>query len=131
MLPRRHRLTAPADYRAVLSRRGGGQARRRARAGTDLVVVHLAGANEDHAVSDAPSPHPPRIGFVVSKAVGNSVVRHRVVRRLRALMSERLSQLPEGTDLVVRALPAAGEATSTELGHALDSTLTRLVKAPT
>ena len=36
----------------------------------------------------------PRAGFVVGKAVGNSVVRHRVTRRLRAVVLDQLDRLP-------------------------------------
>jgi ribonuclease P protein component len=67
-----------------------------------------------------------RVGFVVSKAVGNSVVRHRVSRRLRHLMADRLGTLPPGCTLVVRALPASAEASSGELGADLDGALSRL-----
>ena len=35
-----------------------------------------------------------RAGFVVGKAVGNSVVRHRVTRRLRAVVRDELHRLP-------------------------------------
>jgi ribonuclease P protein component len=57
-----------------------------------------------HANStDARAGQPPRVGFVVSKAVGNAVVRNRVKRVLRALMSTRVPQLPDGIDIVVRA----------------------------
>lgn len=62
----------------------------------------------------------------MSKAVGNAVVRHRVARRLRHLMRDRLAALPEGTDLVVRALPPSADATSRDLGADLDATLRRL-----
>lgn len=65
----------------------------------------------------------PRAGFVVSKAVGNAVVRHRVSRRLRHLVAERLDTLPPGAALVVRALPPARDASSGELGADLDSAL--------
>lgn len=79
----------------------------------------------------AVEPTPPRVGFVVSKAVGNSVVRHRVVRRLRAQVAERLTRgvVPDGTDLVVRAQPPAATASSAELGSALDSALDRVLQA--
>lgn len=73
------------------------------------------------------STRPPRVGFVVSRAVGNSVVRHRVVRRLRALLAARLTMLPAGTDLVVRAQTAAATASSAELGAALDQALERVL----
>jgi ribonuclease P protein component len=66
---------------------------------------------------------PPRVGFVVGRAVGASVLRHRVQRRLRHLCRDRLSILPGGSDLVVRALPAAGPATYAELGADLDRCL--------
>jgi ribonuclease P protein component len=68
---------------------------------------------------------PARIGFVVSRAVGNSVVRHRVQRRLRHLCRERLGDLPPGCELVVRALPAAAAASYAELGADLDRCLQR------
>ena len=123
MLPRRHRLTRPEDYRAVL-RRGAGEGIRR-RAGTELLVVH---ATVPPSTTTAPT-RPPRVGFVVSKAVGNSVVRHRVVRRLRAQVAERLSGVPDGTDLVVRAQPPAAQATSAQLGQALDSALSRILRS--
>ena len=58
----------------------------------------------------------PRVGFVVSKAVGNAVVRNRVKRRLRHLVREQLASLPRSSVLVVRALPAAAAASSSELG---------------
>jgi ribonuclease P protein component len=66
------------------------------------------------------------VGFVVSKAVGNSVVRHRVSRRLRHLMRDRLGTLPVGCTLVVRALPSAAAASSADLGVDLDAALRRL-----
>lgn len=126
MLPRQSRLTRPADYRAVLR---GGDGRRRQRSGTDLLVVHVARpavrAGADSAPQDHPPTRPPRVGFVVSGAVGGSVVRHRVVRRLRHLLADRLAGLPAGCDVVVRAQPPAAAASSTELAAALDRALGR------
>jgi ribonuclease P protein component len=69
---------------------------------------------------------PVRVGFVVSKAVGNSVVRHRVSRRLRHLVGDRLGTLAPGSTLVVRALPAAATASSAELGSDLDAAVRKL-----
>lgn len=112
MLPARHRLRDPADFRAVL--RGPGASR----AGGALLVVHLA-------MTDALGSRAPRVGFVVSGAVGGSVVRHRVVRRLRHLMRERLSRLPAGCDAVVRANPVAAAADSARLAIELDRALGR------
>ena len=76
--------------------------------------------------TDARADLPPRVGFVVSKAVGNAVVRNRTKRRLRALMAARLRGLPLGSDLVIRANPVAAQANSAELGAELDRMLQRV-----
>ena len=57
-----------------------------------------------------PEPSAPRAGFVVGKVVGNSVVRHRVIRQLRHLVREQLPTLPAGLDVVIRGLAGAQEA---------------------
>jgi len=55
--------------------------------------------------TDARAGQPPRVGFVVSKAVGNAVVRNRTKRILRAVMSARIGRVPEGVDVVIKANP--------------------------
>jgi len=77
-----------------------------------------------------PQPSGPRAGFVVGRAVGNSVVRHRVTRRLRAAVRDELHRLPPSADLVVRARPPAAEADSDRLRRDLASGLDRLLAAP-
>ena len=64
----------------------------------------------------------------MSKAVGGSVVRHAVVRRLRHLVRPRLATLPAGTRLVVRALPDAATASSDRLATDLDAALERALR---
>jgi ribonuclease P protein component len=66
------------------------------------------------------------VGFVVSKAVGNAVVRNRVKRRLRHLAREHVSSLPGSAVLVVRALPASSSAAHSELGADLARGLGRV-----
>jgi len=85
-----------------------------------------AAAAEGSASTDA-TPAGARAGFVVGKAVGNSVVRHRVTRRLRAVVRQELHRLPSTADLVVRARPEAGTATSGVLHRDLVSGLDRLL----
>lgn len=69
---------------------------------------------------------PPRVGFIVGRAVGGSVVRHRVVRRLRHLAAGMVDQVPVGWGLVIRALPPAAQATSAQLGGDLEVCMRRL-----
>ena len=69
---------------------------------------------------------PVRTGFVVSKAVGNAVIRNRVKRRLRHLAREQLGSLPGSAVLVIRALPAAADASYTDLQADLASALERV-----
>jgi ribonuclease P protein component len=103
-----HRLRTREDFALALrtGRRSPGR----------LVVLHLAESTE---------LAPPRVGLAVSKAVGGSVVRHRVARRLRHLLRDRVDRLPTGALLVVRALPAAATASSPQLAEALDAGLAR------
>jgi len=102
------RLRRSSDFTAAF--RGG------RRAGRGTVVVHF--------FLEEPAQAPTaRAGFVVSKAVGNAVVRNRVRRRLRELVRPYLSGLPAGASLVVRALPPAASATSATLGADLDAAL--------
>lgn len=117
MLPAPARLRRREDFRVVL--------RRGRRSGKSRLVVH---ALPDHPVEADHQPVSccPRVGFVVSKAVGNAVVRHRVTRQLRHLLADRLDALPPCSTLVVRALPPAAAASSAELGVDLDGALRRL-----
>lgn len=61
-----------------------------------------------------------RVGFIVSKAVGNAVTRNKVKRRMRNVMRQLLATegLPgpiETADVVIRAFPAAAQASFQEL----------------
>ena len=70
----------------------------------------------------------PLVGYIVSKKVGNAVVRNRIQRRLRHVMVSVLTQLPAGSLLVVRVLPGADAASSAELKSEIASLLIRLQK---
>jgi ribonuclease P protein component len=78
--------------------------------------------------TDTRAGQPPRVGFVVSKAVGNAVVRNRTKRVLRPLMAARVGQLPSGLDIVVRANPdLAGTPTAT-VAQDLDRLLSAVLR---
>lgn len=57
----------------------------------------------------------PRLGLVVSKAVGDSVTRHRVSRRLRHIAAELLVDVESDLMVVVRANPASATAAHEDL----------------
>ncbi|MBW4719475.1 ribonuclease P protein component [Saccharothrix obliqua] len=116
MLPAANRLTRSQDFGLVV--------RRGRRAGRPRLVVHALVPATDPLAQ--PTLECSKVGFVVSKAVGNSVVRHRVSRRLRHVVRDRLDALPPGTSLVVRALAPAAAASSAELGEDFDAALRRL-----
>ena len=67
----------------------------------------------------------PRIGFVVSKAVGSAVDRHRVARRLRHAARTVVGELKAGDRVVVRALPGSRHAVSARLEQELVAGLRR------
>ena len=116
MLPSTSRLRRSRDITETV--------RHGARGGRPLLVVHLdlpADATDDPSRPGVA----PRAGFVVSRAVGGSVVRHTVTRRLRHLVRTRLAHLPAGARLVVRALPASAHASSAQLAEDLDRALHR------
>ncbi len=117
MLPPERRLVRRTDFAEVV--------RRGRRAGRPLLTVHLSLPAAESA--DAGTARPARAGLVVSKAVGGSVVRSRVSRRLRHLLLDRLPALPDGARLVVRAAPPSADADSLALGRDLDAALARAV----
>ncbi|MFE3441712.1 ribonuclease P protein component [Nocardia sp. NPDC059180] len=122
MLPESYRLHRRADFSRTV-RRGRRTGRR------DLVVhafVHTvdpaAEATEDALVRVGG----PRFGLIVSKAVGNAVIRHRVARRLRHICAEVGDEIPVEADIVIRALPGAATADSAELLRQLRGAVRKL-----
>lgn len=113
MLPAGNRLRDGATFRTTV--------RRGRRTGGAGVVLHLA-------PGPAGATEPPRIGLVVSRAVGPAVTRNLVKRRLRHLLRGHVAALPPGSVLVVRALPAAAELPFPALGAELDGALGRLLQ---
>ena len=115
MLPDRHRLHSSVDFtRTVKHGR---------RAGRRDVVIHAFGRDDASTVE---SPSGARFGLVISKAVGPAVTRHRVARRLRHICSRSLPAISPCTDVVLRALPGAADASSAELERQVMSCLRKL-----
>ena len=105
--------------------------RRGIRVGRKTVVLHILdtasqlhhAASRDQADANLARWGGPRIGLVVSKAVGNSVVRHRVSRQLRHIAYENMRTLPSGYDVVIRALPSSATSSSEDLAKDVQSAL--------
>jgi ribonuclease P protein component len=115
VLPQQSRMRSPDEFKRVMrsGRRAGGAA----------LTVHVL-----LAAGAVPEDAGPKVGFVVSRAVGSAVVRNRVKRRLRELMRRRIACLPRGCLLVVRAHPAAAGASQADLAADLDLVLGRLLR---
>ncbi len=108
MLPRTNRMRRSTDFRRAV--------RRGARTASATLVVHSIA---EPVGADA------LIGLVVSRSVGNAVVRNRVKRRLRDAVRPHLERL--GPLLVViRAKPAAASADLALLSRDLDWCLSRI-----
>ncbi|WP_413317541.1 ribonuclease P protein component [Agrococcus sp. 1P02AA] len=91
MLAKANRIVRGDDFRRIV--------RTGRRAGCDLAVVHRA--RPEAAVA--------RFGFIVSKKVGNAVIRNRVKRRLSEIVRAELGDI-DTADIVIRALPSSATA---------------------
>jgi ribonuclease P protein component len=110
LLAQVHRLRSGEDFSLVV--------RRGRKAVGPTVVIHLLDDPQVHSV--------PRVGFVVSKAIGSAAERNRVKRRLRHLMRGRMAALSPGARLVVRALPESAHQPSRTLAVDLDRALAQV-----
>lgn len=110
MLPARYRMRRSAEFSATVSRG--------ARAVQPDVVVHAL-----HEGTDATGP---RVGLIVSKAVGNAVERHRVSRRLRHAARTVIPALDPTDRVVIRARAGSSAAPSSRLEQQLQRALERL-----
>lgn len=113
MLAKAHRITRGADYRAIV--------RRGRRVALDHTVTYVRSGS---------SESPVRFGFIVGKAVGNAVRRNRLRRQMKAVCLQLLPQLREGTDIVVRALPASADVTWATLQEEITRAVTRGSRRP-
>jgi len=89
VLPKNARLTVSADFA------------RATKSGTRVTTDNFVGylyispvTNNDH----------PKCGLIVNKAIGGSVARHSLARKVRHAVAPQLTKLPNGSLLVIRAL---------------------------
>lgn len=89
MLPKNARLIVSADFA------------RATKSGTRVTTENFVGylyispvTNNDH----------PKCGLIINKAIGGSVARHKLARKIRHAIAPELNKLPTGSLLVIRAL---------------------------
>ena len=87
MLPNNARIKSSSDF-AITTRNG------RRITSTSLIGY----------LYSSKSKEPAKLGLIVGKSVGNSVVRHRIARQIRHAVREELNNFPNGTLFVVRAM---------------------------
>jgi ribonuclease P protein component len=87
VLPNSARIKSSSDF-AVTTRNGR-------RITANSLIGYLYSSKSDQ---------PAKLGLIVGKSVGNSVVRHRIARQIRHAAREELNNFPKGTLFVVRAM---------------------------
>ena len=101
-------MVRPEDFRTVV--------RRGRRTASSLAVYYRL---------ERDAGEPARFGFIVSRAVGGSVDRNLIRRRMRAVGRELVDAGAVATDVVVRALPGSAQhgwaSLSADMHDALDS----------
>ena len=95
MLPQGARLTASSDFA------------RATKSGVRVTTQHFVGYLYISPVTNDASA---KCGLIISKAVGGSVKRHRVARKVRHAVAPQISSLPTGSLLVIRALGQDGDS---------------------
>jgi len=85
------------------------------RVGRDPFLVQAVARDDDRA---------PRVGYTVTKKIGNAVVRSRIKRRLRAVSEREDAAFAPGTDYVIVARRAALTAPFERLQADLTNALT-------
>jgi ribonuclease P protein component len=109
-----NRITNGNDYKMVVRR------------GVRVVGPHLV-----TYLRRNPDGVPARFGFIVAKNVGGAVRRNLVRRRLKAASYDLLSTVRPGTDVVIRALPAANDVAWSDLHAELSAALEKYQRSHT
>ena len=111
MLPKQNRLTSTKDFQNV-TKTG-------VRVYSDIAVIY--------ALANPTSQKNSEVGLIVSKVVGNSVVRHKVSRHIRNVVKEILETIPGNIQIVIRALPAITEKEFTEINKILSESISKSI----
>ncbi len=111
MLPVDARLTQSSDFA------------RATKSGIRVTTQHFVGYLYISPVTNDASA---KCGLIISKAVGGSVKRHRVARKVRHAITPLISSLPTGSLLVIRALGQDGDSNlETEISELITKLISR------
>ena len=107
MLPNSARIKSSLDFARVTK---SGR-----RTTTDSLIAYLLlnqsnSGSSPSSNSNSKNNDNPKLGLIISKSVGNSVVRHRIARQIRHASFNYLSLLPTGSLLVIRAMKRSNDA---------------------
>lgn len=111
MLPNSARIKSSSDFARVTK---SGR-----RTTTDSLIAYLllnqsnsgsSPSSNSKSNSNSKKDDNPKLGLIISKSVGNSVVRHRIARQIRHASFNYLSLLPTGSLLVIRAMKRSNDA---------------------
>ena len=117
MLPSDARLTSSSDFA------------RATKSGIRVTSQHFVGYLYISPVTNNASA---KCGLIISKAVGGSVKRHRVARKVRHAVAPTISSLPSGSLLVIRALGQDGDSNiESEISELISKLIARTEKAAT
>ena len=111
MLPVDARLTQSSDFA------------RATKSGIRVTTQHFVGYLYISPVTNDASA---KCGLIISKAVGGSVKRHRVARKVRHAITPLIDSLPTGSLLVIRALGQDGDSNlETEISELITKLISR------
>ena len=114
MLPVDARLTQTSDFT------------RATKSGIRVTTQHFVGYLYISPVTNDASA---KCGLIISKAVGGSVKRHRVARKVRHAITPLIPSLPTGSLLVIRALGQDGDTNlETEISELIAKLISRSQK---
>ncbi|MGL4305049.1 MAG: ribonuclease P protein component [Mycobacteriaceae bacterium] len=104
MLPKPYRMIRRDDFTATVKKGG--------RVGRKTLVIHARELIISSGTADIASVGGPLFGLVITKQVGNAVVRHHIARKLRHICAAIIPELNSSIRIVIRVLPSAASASS-------------------
>lgn len=107
MLSREYRIRKQAEFDKIYRQS------KRFRSDGLTILVHFNNSRESVT----------KFGIVVSKKIGNAVVRNKLKRQFRAIFRESILSLKSGLEIVVVAYPGIEKLSFAEINRVIENTL--------